>query len=98
MNHLKKYETFDFKKTLPVASVDTLTSYYYCDECEALWERVNQQDTKCKFCHCENIEELNADEWYGMVEDRLEDDEVEYLRKERKEKELKFIDLYSPYK
>ena len=45
MNHIRKYETFDFKKTLPVASVDTLTSYYYCDECEALWERVNQQDT-----------------------------------------------------
>lgn len=95
MNHIKTYETFDFNKTLPVTSKDVLTSYYYCDECEGLWKEVNQQDTKCKFCHCDSIEELNADEWYDLVEDRLEDDEIENLRKEREEYESKFINLFS---
>jgi len=95
MNHIKTYETFDFNKTLPVTSQDVLTSYYYCDECEGLWKEVNQQDDKCKFCHCDCIEDLSADEWYNMVEDRLEDDEIEDLRKEREEDESKFINLFS---
>lgn len=95
MNHIKKYETFNFGKSLPITSQDVLTSYYYCDECEGLWKEVNRQDTKCKFCHCEPIEELNADEWYSMVEDRLEDDEIEDLRNEREKEEGEFINLFS---
>ena len=95
MNHIKAYETFDFKKTLPITSQDVLTSYYYCDECEGLWKEVNKKEKKCKFCHCASIEDLSADEWYGMVEDRLDDEEIEDLRKEREEEESKFINLFS---
>ena len=31
----------------------------------------------------------------GMVEDRLDDEEIEDLRKEREEEESKFINLFS---
>lgn len=95
MNNIKTYETFDFNKSLPITSKDVLTNYYYCDDCEGLWKEVNHQDTKCKFCHSEPIEELNVDEWYSMVEDRLEDDEIEELRKEREKEEGEFINLFS---
>jgi len=95
MNHIRKFETFDFNKTLPVASKDTLTSYYYCDECEGLWKEVNHQDDRCKFCHSEEIEDLNVDEWYSMVEDRLDDDEIEDLQKERGKEEEEFVNLFS---
>ena len=67
--------------------------YYNCNDCNALWESFNEKCDTCRFCDTENIKELDEDGYYDMVEDRLEDDEVEDLRSERKKEE--FVNLLS---
>lgn len=94
MKYIKKYETFDFSQTLPVASKADLTLYYHCDSCNALWRQLNQESNECKFCHSDEIEELSKDEWYETVGDRLDDEELKDLESERNKEEEDFIDLY----
>jgi len=93
MEHLKKFETFDFSKTLPIASKSDLTMYYNCESCNAIWESFNEKCDCCRFCDNDNIQELDEDDYYDMVESRLEDDEVQDLRSEREKDE--FVNLYS---
>ena len=94
MKWIKKFETFDFSQTLPVASKADLTLYYHCDECNALWKQLNQESNDCKFCQSNEIEELSKDEWYETVGDRLEEDDFQDLESERAKDEDDFIDLY----
>ncbi len=93
MEHIKKFETFDFNQTLPIASKSDLTMYYSCDDCDALWQTFNEDNDKCRFCKSGEIEELGEDEYFDLVESRLEDDEVEDLRREREKDN--FVSLLS---
>jgi hypothetical protein len=94
MKYIRKFETFDFSQTLPVASKADLTLYYHCDECNALWKQLNQESDDCKFCQSDEVEELSKDEWYETVGDRLEEDDFQDLESERAKEEDDFIDLY----
>jgi hypothetical protein len=94
MKYIRKFETFDFSQTLPVASKADLTLYYHCDECNALWKQLNQESDDCKFCQSNEVEELSKDEWYETVGDRLEEDDFQDLESERAKEEDDFIDLY----
>jgi hypothetical protein len=93
-SNLKNFETFDFSKTLSVASKSSLTNFYHCDNCNALWKEINKESSKCKFCHSDAIEELSEDEWYETVGDRLDDDEIVDLESERSKNDEEFLDLY----
>jgi hypothetical protein len=94
MKYIRKFETFDFSQTLPVASKADLTLYYHCDECNALWKQLNQESDDCKFCQSDEVEELSKEEWYETVGDRLEEDDFQDLESERAKEEDDFIDLY----
>lgn len=95
MKWIKKFETFDFSQTLPVASKDDLTLYYHCDDCDALWKVLNTEITDCKFCKNNLIEELSKDEWYETVGNRLDEDELDDLNVEKESDESDFLDLYN---
>ena len=94
MKWIKKFETFDFSQTLPVASKSALTLYYHCDDCNALWKELNKESEICKFCNSDEIEELSEEEWYETVGDRLDDDEKEDLESERISDDESFLDLW----
>jgi hypothetical protein len=95
MRWIKKFETFDFSQTLPLASKSDLTLFYHCDDCDALWKVLNNEVNECKFCKSSSIEELSKDEWYETVGDRLDDDEKEDLESERISDDEEFLDLYN---
>ena len=94
MRWIKKFETFDFSQTLPVASVADLNIYYHCDDCNALWKSLNDEVSICKFCNSSVIEELSKEEWYETVGDRLDDEEIKDMESERSKEEEDFLDLY----
>ena len=94
MKWIKKFETFDFSQTLPLASKSDLTLFYHCDDCDALWKVLNDEVNECKFCKSSSIEELSKDEWYETVGDRLDDDEKEDLESEKFKDDDDFLDLY----
>lgn len=94
MKYIKTFETFDFSQTLPIASKADLSLYFHCDECNALWKSLEDNDT-CKFCKSDEVEELSKDEWYEAVGDRLEEDEKEELFTSRDKEEDEFLDLYN---
>ena len=50
MKWIKKFETFDFSQTLPLASKSDLTLFYHCDDCDSLWKVLNEEAIICKFC------------------------------------------------
>jgi hypothetical protein len=93
MKRIKKFETFDFSQTLPLASRSDLTLFYHCDDCNALWKVFNKEVKNCKFCNSLDIEELSEDEWYEAVGDRLDEEELEDLQSEREKDSEDFIDL-----
>jgi hypothetical protein len=95
MRWIKKFEAFDFRQTLPTTSKSYLTQYYSCDECDALWKSFNQNFENCKFCKSTSIEELNRDEWYESACDRLDDEEIDDLLKEKEDEEVDFVNLSS---
>lgn len=71
MQHIKKFETFDFSQTLPITTKNFLTNYYSCDECDGLWKSFNKEDSKCKFCESEEIEEMSEGDWNEIVNQRM---------------------------
>jgi hypothetical protein len=93
MRFIKKFETFDFSQTLPITSKDNLTLYYSCDDCNALYKSLNKADDNCRYCKSDSLEELSPDEWYDSVSDRLDEDEIDELQKERQGDENTFVDL-----
>lgn len=93
MKYIKKFESFNFNQTIPVTTKDFLTSYYSCDECDALWREYNKQPNRCKFCSSDEIEELPEDEWHEIVKTRLENDEIEELESEMKKDKNELVDL-----
>ena len=95
MKWIKKFETFDFSQTLPLASKSDLTLFYHCDDCDALWKVLNDEVNECKFCKSSSIEELSKEEWHETVGDRLDDDEKEDLESERISDDEEFLDLYN---
>jgi len=95
MKFIKTFETFDFSQTLPIVSKSDLTSFYHCDDCNALWKELNKEVDNCKFCRSTEIEELSSEEWYEAVGDRLDDDEKEDLESEKEKEESDFLDLYN---
>ena len=95
MKWIKKFETFDFSQTLPLASKSDLTLFYHCDDCDALWKVLNNEVNECKFCKSSSIEELSKDEWCETVGDRLDDDEIDGLNSERISDDEEFLDLYN---
>lgn len=95
MRFIKKFETFDFTQTLPLASVADLTLYYHCDNCDSLWKVVNKEVSVCKNCNSDEVEELSKDEWYETIADRLDDEELNNLKKQRLSDEEEFLDLHN---
>ncbi len=95
MKYVKTFETFDFSQTLPSTSKNFLNNYYHCDGCNALFKSFNTDESICKFCDSEEIEELSEDEYYSAVGERLDDDEKEDLRQDREREESTFINLYN---
>ncbi len=93
MKHLSKFETFDFSQSLPITSVDVLTSYHSCDECDGIWKEFNEDVKNCKYCGSEEIEELEENEFNELVNTRLNNDESDELNKDRINDEDTFVDL-----
>ncbi len=96
MKHIKKFEGFasdKMLKTLPMTTVNFLTNYYSCEECNALWKSFNKVDTECKFCKSDEIEDLSEEEWYEVVNSRLEPDEVKEMNKIREKEANQVVDL-----
>jgi len=90
MKNMKNFESF----TLPIASIEDLSSFYSCDECNAIWKEFNYNASSCKFCDSLEIEELSIDEYYELIKDGLDDqDEIEYLDEERLKHKQQFISL-----
>jgi hypothetical protein len=94
MRYVKKFETFDFSKTIPATSKEDLTSFYSCEECNALWKSFNESCDECRFCESSEIEELDTEEYYELVKLRLDDEEAEDLESERREDSENLVDLY----
>ncbi len=95
MKNIKTFEEFDFNRTLPAVSVEDLTFFYNCNDCNVLWKNFNEQSEKCKYCHSDNITNLDADDWYDQVKLRLDEDEVEEMQKQREEDSTNIVDLLS---
>jgi hypothetical protein len=87
MGVIKKFGEY----SIPIASKEDLTSFYSCDECDSLWKMFNSHSDKCPYCDSTEIEELDADEWYELAKDRLDDEEKIDIDKERNSSE--FVDL-----
>mgnify|MGYP000951915410 FL=1 len=92
MRLVKKFEEFDFSRTIPAISVENLTFFYNCDDCNALWKNFNEQSKKCKYCSSDKSK-LEADEWYDQVKLRLDEDEIEELELQREEDATNLVDL-----
>lgn len=95
MKFIKKFESFDFSQTLPTTSKNFLTFFYSCDGCDALYKQFNESSSKCKYCKCSDLEELSEDEWYDIACDRLEEDEIDNLLKDRDAESNSFVNLTS---
>lgn len=93
MKHIRKFEAFGSGVSLPVTSISSLTNYYSCDECNALWKSFNEECKECKFCDSTEIEDLTEDEWYELIKSRLEPDEVKELMDEREKENQEMVDL-----
>lgn len=93
MRLVKTFEEFDFSRTLPAVSVENLTFFYNCDDCNALWKNFNEQSKNCKYCSSDNISKLEADDWYDQVKLRLDEDEIEELELQREEDVTNLVDL-----
>jgi len=78
MKHIKTFEGFDFSQTLPIAPKSELTTYYSCDDCDAMWEEFNKECEQCEKCNSKNIEELSPEE-YKELSNKDNDDEEEYI-------------------
>lgn len=70
MNHIKKFEDFDFSQTLPLTTKSFLKNYYSCDECDNLWTEYNRSVNVCPNCSSHEIEELTNDEWNEISTNR----------------------------
>ncbi len=91
MKRIKNFESFDFSQTLPVTSVDVLTTYHSCDECDGIWKEFNEDVKNCKYCGSDEIEELEEFEFYEISKTRTDD--VEGLEKEMQDDKDSFVDL-----
>ena len=92
-NFINEEVGFDFNQTLPVTTKNFLTNYYSCDECDGLWKVYNKQESKCKFCGSEEIEEMSEEDWYEVVKDRMGDENDIDLEEEKKMEEEEVIEL-----
>jgi hypothetical protein len=95
MKFIKKFEAFDFSKTIAATSKNFLTNYYSCDECNALWKELNETCDKCKFCDSDEIEDISDDEYYELQKSRLDEDEIEDMESERNKDSEEFVNLYN---
>jgi hypothetical protein len=93
MKIIKSFESFDFNQTLPAASKETLTLFYSCDECNALWKEFNISSDSCRFCKSDEFEEIGPDEYYELVKSRLDKEEIEDLDLERESDSETIFDL-----
>lgn len=93
MRKIKSFESFDFNQTIPTTSKEALTMFYSCDECNALWKEFNKKCDSCKYCESDEVEEIGPDEYYELVKNRLDEDEIEDLEKERESDSNTFVDL-----
>ncbi len=92
MSIIKKYEAFATGHST-LTSVEDLNLFYSCDECNALWKSYNKSYSRCKYCESKEIEELSADEWYGLVKSRLGPDEFADLASEREAERNTLVDV-----
>jgi len=90
MKYLKQFESSEWKESIkenyyPISTVASLTNYYVCDDCNALWRELNRPlSNRCPYCGSNNIRTLDSDDWFDMVKQRLDDpDEIKELEKER---------------
>jgi len=84
-------------KNYSVTTLDSISNYYKCNDCNALWREINKSVDYCKFCGSSNIEKLSTDEWLKELKPRLDDDEYEEMEQNIYQlidlgKTLKFLD------
>ena len=94
MKHLKKFEDVGHQ-ALPITSINVLTNYYSCDDCDALWKEFNEESKSCKYCGSHEVEDLPEDEWYELVKSRLDEDEIEEMEDIKKKESETLVDLLS---
>lgn len=83
----------------PFATKSSLSQYYSCGDCNALWQEVNKEfNYECKFCDSENIKNVEEDEYFDMVKGRLEPDEVADLESEQDSEEVYHMANIQNYK
>ena len=67
----------------PWATKSSLSQFYNCLDCNALWQEVNKDfNYECKFCKSENIDNMNEDDYHNEVRTRLDKDEIEDMDQE----------------
>lgn len=96
MQHIKKFNEIKTDIThdpLPITTINMLTNYYSCDECNALWRSFNSINNTCSYCGSIEIEEISENEWYDLVKNRMDSDEIKELEKDRKIQSETFVDL-----
>ena len=94
MRFIKKFEDIGHSP-LPITSQNILTNFYSCDDCDALWKEFNEESNTCKYCGSHEIEDLPEDEWYELVNSRLDKDEIEKMQEMRKKENETLVDLLS---
>jgi len=76
-----------------IATLNSITDYYYCNECNAMWRVLNQPKMeKCPYCKSKNIITIDSDDWFDKILDRSDDDEIIEIEKDR-ERSYSLIDL-----
>jgi len=95
MNHIKKFEELNFDNFSWMTTKDFLNLYYQCESCNALFKSFNKQITKCPYCECPDPLNIQKEDYYKEQERRLDDDEIEDMRKEETEDQETLIDLIS---
>jgi hypothetical protein len=74
MKNIINFKQFEYYHN-PMATIDSISHYYICHDCNALWYNINKRSTICKYCQSTNISEISTDEWLLKVKYRLNDDE-----------------------
>jgi hypothetical protein len=62
MRYIKKFEDINLSDHMPITNKEQFISYYSCDDCDELWDDDKEYNC-CKFCNCEDIEELSEVEF-----------------------------------
>lgn len=93
MKHIRKFEELNFSQTTSLTSVSDLTNYYRCEGCDRLFRKFNERLERCTFCSSEELEKMDVDSWFDLVEKRLDEDEIEYNNEIRNKEKDTLVDI-----